>query len=385
MKPYCLPAPEQREDCEMRDRIGIVGLGYEGFRPVVADLSAREMMFEAASKAYDDAGVDPRKEIGSFVCCTEDLWEGWSIADEMVPDQIGGALRPVCTIAGDGISALGNAVMQIRAGVTDVVALEAHSKVADVLDKDAVERLALDPTYLRPLDLPGDALAELEMSAFLEKTGFTRADCDRVVFAAKKSAMKNPRASYGAILDESVHRNFELFDKAQFAEAGVVLVLASETWIRKRKKDAVYIDGVAWSSSLPWYEGGSIEKSEYASQAFEAASRQVGVRRSIAEYDVVEVDDAYSYKLLQHVNSLLPSRKETSAFLTEGRVSVNPSGGSLGVGNLIEAAPLHRMVECALQLRGEAGALQINGARTALVLSWRGIPTATGGVAILSS
>ena len=63
----------------MRDRIGLVGLGYEGFRPVVADLSTREMMFEAASKAYDDARVDPRKDIGSFICCTEDLWEGWNV------------------------------------------------------------------------------------------------------------------------------------------------------------------------------------------------------------------------------------------------------------------------------------------------------------------
>src|SRR2546427_1653679 len=157
----------------MGERVGIVGVGYEGFRPLISDLSARELMFEAASKAYDDAGVDPRKDVGSFICCTEDLWEGWSITDEMVPDQIGGAQRPVCTVAGDGIVGLGNAVMQIRAGVCDVVALEAHSKVADVLDKGAVERLALDPTYLRPLGLSNDEMAELEMSAFLERTNFT--------------------------------------------------------------------------------------------------------------------------------------------------------------------------------------------------------------------
>src|SRR5207237_10270688 len=116
------------------------------------------------------------------------------------PHQIGGAQRPVCTVAGDGIVGLGNAVMQIRAGVCDVVALEAHSKVADVLDKGAVERLALDPTYLRPLGLSNDEMAELEMSAFLERTNFTREDCDEVVVGARERAMKNPRASYGALL-----------------------------------------------------------------------------------------------------------------------------------------------------------------------------------------
>ena len=98
---------------------------------MVSDLSTRELMFNAASKAYEDASIDPRKDVGSFICCTEDLWEGWNISDEMVPDQIGGAARPVCTIAGDAITGLGNAVMHILAGVTDVVALEAHSKAAE--------------------------------------------------------------------------------------------------------------------------------------------------------------------------------------------------------------------------------------------------------------
>src|SRR2546427_12878049 len=100
----------------MGERVGIVGVGYEGFRPLISDLSARELMFEAASKAYSDAEVDPRKEVGSFICCTEDLWEGGSIRDEMVPDQIGGARRTVCTIPGGWICGLGQAGMQVPAG-----------------------------------------------------------------------------------------------------------------------------------------------------------------------------------------------------------------------------------------------------------------------------
>ena len=94
----------------MADRIAIIGAGYEGFRPIVSDLSTRELMFEAASKAYGDASIDPRRDVGSFVCCTEDLWEGWSITDEMVPDQIGAAGRPLCTVPADAITGLGNAV-----------------------------------------------------------------------------------------------------------------------------------------------------------------------------------------------------------------------------------------------------------------------------------
>ena len=382
----------------MAERIGIVGVGYEGFRPMISDLSARELMFEAASKAYSDAEVDPRKEVGSFICCTEDLWEGWSITDEMVPDQVGGARRPVCTVAGDSISGLGHAVMQIRAGVADVVAVEAHSKAADVLDKAAVENLALDPVLLRVAGANNDILAGLEMSAFLAKTGQGRDDCNEVVAISKARGMRNPRASYGEgrrEREEGDERSDPISlplrrcDKAEFAEAGIVVVVAGESWIRRRKRDAVFIDGIAWRSSTPWYEGGAVEHAEYAKRAFDAAMKQAGMKGPLSSFDLVEVDDTYSYKLLQHLASLEKRRGKDVTELAragsgEGRPYVNASGGSLGVGYLIEATGLHKILECVLQMRNEAGGNQVKGVERALALSWRGNPTATGAAAILS-
>jgi acetyl-CoA C-acetyltransferase len=376
----------------MANRVGIIGVGCEGFRPVVSDLSTREMMFNAASKAYEDAFIDPRRDVGSFICCTEDLWEGWSISDEMVPDQIGGAGRPVCTIAGDAITGLGNAVMHILAGLADVVALEAHSKAADVVDKVSVERMALEPTMVRPLGADTDVLAALEMDAFLRSVGRSRKVLDELVARSKRQAMRNPRASFGARIDgEDVERSGLLssplrrMDKAPYADAGVVLVLASEGWIRKNKKDAVYVDAVSWSSSLPWYDGGEPAKAGYARLAYEKALSRAGLARDLGKFDILELDDTYSYKLLQHLHSLARSGAEEERVLAGSGPALNPSGGALGVGNLLEASALHRLLECVLQLRGEAGGTQVRGARRALVQSWRGVPTATGGVALLSS
>ena len=67
-----------------------------------------------------------------------------------------------------------------------------------------------------------------------------------------------------------------------------------------------------------------------------------------------------------------------------GRLPVNVSGGSLGCGNLVEAAGLYRAMEVALQLRGHAGRHQIGKVvRRGLALSWRSIPTATGGAVVM--
>ena len=374
----------------MAARIGIVGVGYEGFRPAITDISARELMFQAASKAYADAGVDPRREIGSFISCTEDLWEGWSIADEMMPDQLGGARRPVCTVSADAITGLGHAIMHIKSGIADVVSVEAHSKVADVLDKTAVENLALDPIYMRAPGANNEVLAGLEMGYFLRRSGFAREDCSLVVQKEKLSSLRNPRSSYGASLTleeiseaEPVALPLRRYDRPDYAEASLVMVVASEAWTRRNRKDAVYIDGLAWRSSTPWYEGGDPATAAYASLAFKSALKQAGMR-GLSSFDVLEVDDGYSFKLLQHLVSMGLGRREAMAMVSGRDRRLNPSGGSIGSGCLIEATGAHRVLECVLQLTGRAGENQLKRAEKALALSWRGNPTATGAVAVMS-
>jgi acetyl-CoA C-acetyltransferase len=372
------------------DRAGIIGVGYEGFRPAITDLSTRELMYQAASKAYGDAGIDPRKEIGSFICCTEDLWEGWSITDEMVPDQVGGARRPVCTVPADGIIGLGHAVMHIRSGVAEIVSVEAHSKVADVLEKTRVENLALDPQFHRVVGANSDILAGLEMSAFMKSAGLGRDDVSLAVKTEKERARMNTRASYGATLGlseigeaEAIATPLRRYDRSDHAEAGIVLVVASERWIRRNKKEAVFIDGLAWRSSTPWFEGGEVDYARYAKDSFEATKKQAGFR-SVDAFDILEVDDTYSYKLLQHLMSLGISKLSVIKMLEEKTRRLNPSGGSLGTGNLIEANGSHKVLECVLQMRGQAGGNQVKRVEKALATSWRGNPTATGAAVALS-
>ena len=87
-------------------QVAIVGVGYSGFRTITPDVSYKELIYEAAVKAYEDAGVDPRRDVDSFVSVAEDFNEGTSIFDEYVPDQLGAVLKPVHTISGEGIHGL---------------------------------------------------------------------------------------------------------------------------------------------------------------------------------------------------------------------------------------------------------------------------------------
>jgi acetyl-CoA C-acetyltransferase len=352
-------------------------------------------MYEAASRAYRDAEIDPRKTVDSFITTGEDLWEGWSITDEMVPDQLGGAGRPVCTIPGDALTGLGNAIMQIEAGMAQVAVVEAHSKASEVVDKEEVERLAQEPSLTRPLGIGSDTLVALEMSAFLQGSGFDTSACDEVVAMARKKGAGNPLASLsperpGEDGEEALSSPLRRKDKARYADAAIVIVLASAAWVERNKvsERAVGLDGVAWSSSLPWLDGGEARAAGYARESYECAAERAGMTRALGSFDVIEADDKYSFKLLQHLMPLLGGDKEPVWELVRGRgqgPELNPSGGALAVGNLLDASSLHRVYEVVLQLRGEAGGRQVKGAKLGLVQSWRGVPTATGGAAILSA
>src|SRR3990170_1155082 len=185
----------------MSTRVAIVGIGHTPFRATSPGLSYKEMMFEAATKAYADAGLDPRKEVDSFLSCSEDFNEGTSIFDEYVPDQIGGAQRPVYTVGGDAIQGLATAYMQILSGVAGVVAVEAHSKASNILTAERVHALALDPVFVRPLDVHPEFVAGLEADAYFQASGCGREHCAHVVAKNRRNALANPAAAHGAAVD----------------------------------------------------------------------------------------------------------------------------------------------------------------------------------------
>jgi acetyl-CoA C-acetyltransferase len=382
----------------MGDRVAIVGVGHAGFAPITAGVSYKELTFEAALRAYDDAGIDPRKDVDSFVAVSEDLWEGTSIFDEYVPDQIGAALRPVHTVSADGVFAVASAVMLIRSGAAGVVAVEGHSKASDILTLGSIHQFALDPVYNRPLGISPLAVAGLEMNAYLDATGTTEEQCARVVEKNRRNALDNPRAAFptevaaaDVLESEPTWWPLKSLDVATRADGCVVLVLADADRAEDLTDAPVWVLGMGWSSGSPTLESRSWTEADYVRRA---ADRAYDMARlgSARDLDLAEVDDTYSYRELMHLEALRLARPgeagpmlEDGFFGRAGELPVNASGGSLGQGYLFEANGLARTLECVLQLRGEAGERQVDEAGVAVAQSWRGVPTTSAAVGVFAS
>jgi len=382
----------------MADRVAVIGIGFTAAQPVTPHRSFKEMMFEAAQKAYLDGGVQAG-EIDSFVTCAEDLNEGISIFDEYTPDQLGAVRKPMHTLTQDGLHGIADALMQIRSGVAEIVAVEAHSKASNLTTPDWLLDYALDPLYNRPLRFNPLALAALEMNVFLHETGISPEHCAQVAAKNRNNALRNPIAAYPlAITPDHIASSPYLFyplreaEMAQRADGSVVVVLANASKARRGRSKPVWVLGAGFANDSATLESRDWVKAEYARIAAEIACRQAEIENP-REIHLFEVDDTYAYKELQHLIALglyaepAEAGRAIDAGETkpDGKMPVNVSGGALGMGLPLEASGLYRIAELVLQLRGQAGAHQVQNAKIGLAQSWRGVPTTSGAVVILGS
>jgi acetyl-CoA C-acetyltransferase len=380
----------------MAERIAIIGIGFSPLEPATPACSFKELAFETAQKAYADAGIR-FDEIDSFVTCAEDLNEGISIFDEYTPDQLGAMQKPMHTLTQDGLHGIVDALMQIRSGIAEIVAVEAHSKASNVQTPDWILDYALDPVYNRPLGFTPHAIAALEMNRFLSQSGITGSQCAQVVVKNRVNARHNPLAAYPlngnlAEIESSPYLAYPLREAelAKSADGCVVVVVANEAKARKTPNQPLWILGCGFATDSPTLESRDWGNAEYARLAARAAYRQADIK-SPHEVDFFEVDDTYAYKELQHLIALglydKPAKAghaiEAGETRPDGKMPVNVSGGALGMGMAQEASGLYRVVELALQLRQKAGERQLSRAKIGLAQSWRGVPTTSGAMVIL--
>lgn len=383
----------------MELRVAIVGVGWYGFKPMVPELSFMEMMFEAAVRAYRDANVDPRRDVDAFISCQEDFWEGVAISDEFAPEPIGGVLRPTMTITGDGLQCVGQAYMMIRSGVFNVVVVEAHAKPSDIKTLQEIYEFSLDPN-IRVLGVPNPLFqVGLDAVAYMKRSGVSRDHLAMVAVKNKNRGLLNPRAPHASnvTLDQVLEAPPVLYpmsryEIADFTDVAINFVLASEDRARRLTDKPIWIDGISWATevgtgAIEWHEWGRMPSMRLAALS---AYKQAGIEDPLNQTDFAEVEDRFSYMELLTLEELglgaggVHKLLESGYYNPGGGYPVNASGGSLSIGVTLEATGLTRLLEATLQLRGEAGGVQLRDVRRAIVASWRGPPTYTSIVAVIS-
>lgn len=377
--------------------VAIIGIGSTNYTPMTTEYSYKELMFEAALKAYEDAGINPRKELDALVTAAEDFWEGISIFDEYIPDQLGAVLKPALTVSGDGLWGIIHGYMLVKTGYFDIVAVEAHSKASDIDNIMDVWRIALDPHYHRPIVDNVHIFAGLEMMRFMEEYNVSREALSMIVVKNRYNALYNPMAPYGTKTDIETVSNSEVvsyplrkMDISEYSDGATVVVLASKEVAERYDKEPIWIEGVGWISDSPNIEEWDLACPSHVVLAASMAYSQANIDNPFKEIDLAEVDDRYSYREFQSLVALdLTDGYMMDELVFEGVISpsgelpVNPSGGYMGMGYPLEAGGLVKLYNAVVQLRGEAGPIQVGDVEKAVVMTRREFPSPSSAVVVL--
>ena len=309
--------------------------------------------------------------IGQILTVSDDLFDGRTISDNAMTDVVGAHYRAEEKVAMDGAQAVYYALSIVLAGQEDVVLVVGHCKESQPKSRNIVTHMAFDPFFTRPVGLDYLAAAGLQAQAYMDRSKVTDAQLAALVVRARAHAQKNPRIKgLPAVTAQAVLGSPMLADPIRelmaspVTDGAVGVIIASDERAKKLTDKPVFITGVGNCYDSFFLGDRDLAATPALNSATARAFTMAGITAKDA--DLVELSDQYAYQTAQWAEGLgLCEAGRGGAWLDAGgpdKARVNLSGGSLA-GTPMMLGGLVRTVEAALQLRGEAGARQVDARR----------------------
>lgn len=358
------------------NKVAIIGTAqtmYQKNNPA----SRAEMAFEVTSEALEDAGLTI-KDIDNTVTHCNDYWDGRTISCIALTEATGSDKVHTTNISGDGAYGALMGMMRILSGHFKIALVVAESKGSESVP-GIITNAMFDPIYERMLGIDAVSSAALQARRYMSRKGATAEQFAMVSVKNHKNAKNNPYAHLPMDLTvEDVMNSrvladpIKLYDSSPVSDGACALILAEESVAMEKCKKPVWIRGVGASTDFYHLGDRDLAESESLTSAAKKAYDMAGISAPLKEIDVAEVYDAFSYMELMWMEGLGLVEPGRAGFAIEkgltqmnGVLPINPSGGVLS-SHAILVAGLARIAEAVLQLRGEAGARQVDGARIAL-------------------
>jgi acetyl-CoA C-acetyltransferase len=368
----------------MAERAGICSVGQTRYHPDRADVSEGELAFEAIKQALEETGLT-LSDVDSAVSCSQDFWDGRTISNMNIQPFVGAHLGHEDKVAEDGLNAVYCGMAQVLSGHHEIVLVVAHMKESQA-EKPLIENAAFDPITMRQLGMDFLAAAALQARRYMYKYGVTAEQCAKVAVKNRGNAKNNPFAQepmdiavedvLGSKLLASPIRTL---DTKPISDGACAMILAPEKRAKKISRKPVWILGASNCYEAHYLGDRDLADCAALTKAAQRAYKMAGVQNPFREIDVAEISEEFTYQELLWMEGLgLCDRGEGGRLIDSGktqmggRLPVNPSGGMLS-GNPNGVAGMTRVAEAVLQLRGEAGKRQVEGAGIALAHGVTGI------------
>jgi acetyl-CoA C-acetyltransferase len=375
-------------------RVAIVGVGQSAFVRGYPG-SIRELAFEGFKECMTDAQLSV-KDIDASVICSAPEYDKQRSPAGVFAEYLGLTPQPtvyVETLCSSSSTGVKLAYSLIKSGLHDVVMVLGFQKMSEISSAESQERMGrgADIQWESPFGTMMPAYYAMYARAHMAKYGTTPEDLALIRVKA---------STYGQINEKAVYRkpvNLDMFSDPQSPMSGPVasplrvgdccanadgsscIILAGEEKAKALSKKPVWILGIGAASSPVNMAGrelftGLTVGEEAGKQAYTMAG--LGPK----DIDVAEVHDCFTIAEMMAYENLgfaqpgegknLIKNKET---YKEGRIPVNVDGGLLSKGHPIGATGGSQIRTIVLQLRGEAGDMQVKDPEIGLVHNIGGV------------
>jgi acetyl-CoA C-acetyltransferase len=364
----------------MAELCGIVGIGQTRHQAARKDVSMVGLVREAAEKALADAELSWKDIDAVVIGKAPDMFEGVMMPELFLNDALGGAYKPMLRVhtAGSVGGSTGIvAASLVQAGVHDRVLTVAFEKQSE---SNAMWALSISlPFSVAVVAGAGGFFAPL-VRGYMRRSGAPEDTGIRVALKDRKNALKNPNAHLQIpdIDFEKIASSPMLWDPIRYLETcpssdgACAMVMAKESLATKAPRKPAWVHATEMRSEPTMFSGRDAVIPRATLDNAKNLYKKAGITNPRKEIDCAEIYVPFSWFEPMWMEGMLIAEKNEGWKMTyegatamDGDFPVNMSGGVLS-SNPIGASGLLRFAEAAMQVRGQAGEHQVDGARKAL-------------------
>lgn len=364
----------------MAERCAVIGVGQTRHRAKREDVSIAGLVREAAKAALEDAALTWGDIDAVVIGKAPDMFEGSMMPELYLAPALGAVGKPmirVHTAGSVGGSTALVAAHLVTAGIHKRVLTVAYEKQSD---SDAMWALSVPQPFAAPLLAGAGGYFAPHIRAYMRRSGAPEHIGRMVAVKDRRNALDNPYAHLHLtdIDMKMVEDSMMLWDPLRYLEAcpssdgAAAMVLAAEDAVAGGPYPPAWVHGMAMRSEPTMFAGRDQVNPQAGRDCAHDVFRQAGVTNPRAEIDAAEVYVPFSWYEPMWLENLGFADKgdgwkltESGATSMEGDIPWNCSGGVLS-SNPIGASGMLRFLEAAMQVRGQAGAHQVDGARRVL-------------------
>lgn len=364
----------------MSNRCAVIGIGQTKYAAKRGDVSIPGLVREAAKRALEDAGLTWSDIDAVVIGKAPDMFEGIMMPELFLADALGAVGKPMIRVHTAGSVGGSTSIMAahlVRSGKHKRVLTVAFEKQSE---SDAMWALSPKIPFQPPVMAGAGGYFAPLIRSYIRRSGAP--DHIGLIVSVKDrlNALKNPYAHLhieGINLD-MVRNSPMLWDPIRYLETcpssdgACAMVLADEESAKKAPGKPAWVTATAMRSEATMFAKRDAVNPRASRDCAQALYAQAGITNPREQIDVMEIYVPFSWFEPMWLESLgfAPEREgwkltENGTTALDGDLPVNPSGGVLST-NPIGASGMIRFAEAAMQVRGTAGAHQVDGAKTAL-------------------